>query len=266
MTTFTVPSTRDEILSEIGLTSELHKATGWRLAALLSSVVRLPGTGTRRGERRKSTPFTAKEFAALGYRGLRSDKTVSVYVQRWLDANDGMYLSPGDEYVVPSLDWPPTRTGTDGYESVGGAAATVERLIEKHGADTVADIVTSNPKVNTAISRSRLDKVSTPKGRKDLVDRSRKSEEALEEAVRASHAGLADHTHHEVELELMSVESGLRRAVAKMEQYPYVSDPQRERLAEAFERVELFLGILRKGAEGMTDADRDFLATAGIES
>jgi len=266
MTTIKIPKSIEEVMTELGELGELLTAGGWKRAALLATVVRLPGSGGRkdRAAKRDTAFCSCDEFASLDIKGLRSANTVRLYVQRWLDANDGQYPTLGDRVTQPADDWPPEERSLGSRVSVDPARA-VEQIVEKHGPEAVASAVVDNEKVNAAVSRKRLDKVSTPKGRKELVDNSRRSAEALEEAVRGSHAALADHTPHEVELPMMAAESELGRAVVKQEQYPYVSESQEERIMASCDRIESYIGILRKGVARMTEDDRKFLAAAGIE-
>jgi hypothetical protein len=44
--------------------------------------------------------------------------------------------------TLPEDDFPPTRTGTDGYESEAGLTKTIGKAVEKHGADKVAEVLT----------------------------------------------------------------------------------------------------------------------------
>lgn len=153
MTKIQVPRTPKGVMKELGEVGELLTATEWKRAALLASVVRLPGRGARR-EERTTTFFTANSFADLGITGLRSDKTVHLYVQRWLDANDGVYPELGSRVELPDLDWPPTRTGTDGYGSGAGAARMIERIVEKHGPEVIAAAV-RRPDIARAVDRDQ---------------------------------------------------------------------------------------------------------------
>jgi len=56
-------------------------ATGWERAAIVAAFVQLPGRGSRATEERRTTFFTAEEFATLGIGGLKSDRTIRIYVQ-----------------------------------------------------------------------------------------------------------------------------------------------------------------------------------------
>jgi len=158
MTKFRIPRTSREVTDKLGELGRLLTATEWTKAALVASVVRLAET---RGGDRRSSSFkagngfeTADEFANRGINGLRSKSTVTLYVQRWLDANHGVYPALGATVNLPDIEWPPTRTGTDGYESIQGAAHVLEQLIEKHGTQIIVEAV-RRPEVADAVVRDR---------------------------------------------------------------------------------------------------------------
>jgi len=264
MATLKLQRTAKGVIDSIAEDSEWLTDRQWKLAAKLAAVVRLPGSGSHNKQKPATGFLTCDEFAARGIRGLRKGDTVRLYVQRWLDANDGEYPELGKTVVLPDDEWPPTRTGTDGYESDEGLRRTIDRIVDKHGAATIASAIVDNRELVGQVGQEQLNRAITPEQRRDLVDKGRRSSEQLEQEVRGSHAALADHTHHEVELELMSVESGMRRAVAKKEQYPYFSEAQRARTEEALQRIGMLMAILRKDAGGMSDEDRAFLDGLGI--
>jgi len=94
-----VPSTAQEVIDQLVAAGDLITATEWRRAALVAAVVRLPGDGE--GE-------TPAAFAKRGIVGLRSESTVTIYVQNWLDAHGGKYPRLGRTVTLPTGEWPST--------------------------------------------------------------------------------------------------------------------------------------------------------------
>lgn len=266
MTKVKIPRSVKGVTDELGQISELLTATEWKRAALLASVVRLTGSGNSGN----AVFHTSESFADLGIIGLRRGGTVRLYVQRWLDANDGEYPRLGTSITLPSEDWPPG--DRDAVERVG-PGRLIRDLVEgintgRVDASAVAEAVVGNETLDTAVSRERIKRVRTPAERAEADERAKAREKDLDTAVGASHAGLSDHIDHEVELELITVIAHLRRAVSKMEQFPYFSPSQQERVDDTLDSVNDYVDVLRKGANGqaMSDADREFLESAGVES
>lgn len=155
MTRFKIPRSPEAVTDQLGEIGELLTATEWKRAALLASVVRLDPNGGGRNARKPAATggfHSATSFSELGITGLRSKGTVTLYVQRWLEANDDEYPELGATVVLPEDDWPPTRTGTDGYESATGVERTIDRLIETHGPTVIAQMVTSRPEMAAAMA------------------------------------------------------------------------------------------------------------------
>lgn len=104
----TVPASLDEAKAELSGLGELLTATEWHRSAIVAGHVRLDlGHGGR--ETADSGRFvSARAFAALGLRGLRSKDTVAHYVQCWLDEHDGNYPARGKPVRLPlDIPWPP---------------------------------------------------------------------------------------------------------------------------------------------------------------
>lgn len=136
-TTQRVPATLDEATAELTQIGQLATATEWRRAAIVASFVQLDaGHGGR--ETANSRRLSASAFAARGIVGLRTHDTVARYVRAWLDEHEQQYPEPGALVELPDKTWPPTRTGTDGYESFAGVAKTVAKIVAKHGPSAVA--------------------------------------------------------------------------------------------------------------------------------
>lgn len=268
MTRYRIPRTVKGVLKEVGQLSAVLTETGWKRAAALAAVVRLdPGGGGRNARKPAGNGgfMSATEFSELGFPGLRSKGTVTLYVQRWLDVY-GEYPQLDELIVLPAEDWPPVDPADSGSRVSSDPVKAIEQIVQKHGVGPVAEAVVDDQRLDSAISRTRLDRVSTPRQRRELIDRGRARDERLDATIGASHAALADHVDHEVELELDVVETYLRRAVSKSEAFPYRSESQRERIEQSCDRIEQYAAILRRGEGSMTDADRRFLEAMGVES
>lgn len=150
MSSITIPGNIGEATARLDGIEALLTTKGWERAAIVAAFVRL---GKRNSEGHDW--MTTSEFRNLGISGLRTTDTVALYVQRWLDANEGVYPEPGQEVVLPDDTWPPTRTGTDGANSEEGLVRTIERAVVKHGEDVVAEAVEkASPTAAARIERS----------------------------------------------------------------------------------------------------------------
>src|SRR5262245_60167368 len=150
-----LPASVEAAVEELNGIGELLRAREWHKAAIVASFVEVHTSrgrpaNTRTGNNRMSTV----DFAALEINGLIKPTTIQLYVQRWLDANDGRYPEPGSRVELPEADWPPSRGGTDGYERDEGARRTLDRLIEKHGPDVIAKVVANRPDVAEAVAEN----------------------------------------------------------------------------------------------------------------
>jgi hypothetical protein len=123
MTSISVPASLEEAQTELGALGELLIAGEWHRAAIVAAF-------TKDSE-------AVDAFVALGITGLKTRDTVLLYRKRWTDAF-GTRPKPGSRVVLPTDDWERTRTGTDGLSSKKGAANTLSKMIEKHGAEDVA--------------------------------------------------------------------------------------------------------------------------------
>lgn len=268
MTRFKIPRSPQAVTDALGEIGELLTATEWKRAALLAAVVRLPGQGVEphgRMEKRGIALFTAPEFAALDIKGLRSANTVRLYVQRWLDANDGEYPQLGASVTLPTDDWPPTRTGTDGYESTDGAKRTLGRMVEEHGADAVAGLIVDDEKLSSAIKNEELDRYVPMAARQEMAQRNREMATRFDSTVREAKATAADHIPHDALYGLMAAEQHVKAALRKLEQFPFRSESQQAEIDASATRLLQLLELVVKPTPDWSDADRGFLAEAGIE-
>jgi len=103
LTTIRTPLSAEEGIARLGVIDQLVTAKGWERAAILATLIRLPGSGGNPDSR----VYTAEQLAKEGISGLRDPDTIRKYVQRWLDANDGEYPEFGVKIKLPELRWPP---------------------------------------------------------------------------------------------------------------------------------------------------------------
>lgn len=128
----TIPATVAEAADALGAIDRLLTSRAWERAAIVAAFVTPSG-------------LTADEFAALGIRGLTTPATVRLYVERWLALGLGC-PQPGEVLALPTAEWEPTRTGTDGHNSAEGAAATVRRIAERHP-DAIGNVLAGDPEL-----------------------------------------------------------------------------------------------------------------------
>lgn len=99
------PGAVDKRLNELG---QIATAVGWERAALVAARVRLTTRGARSDITSSSDVKSPKQFADLGIYGLKSQDTVKLHVQNWLDANNGEYPELGKSVDLPDGPYPPT--------------------------------------------------------------------------------------------------------------------------------------------------------------
>lgn len=155
MATIRIPASQDAVFEALDGVGDLIKAKEWERAALVASIVRLgagQGTSSRTG---RGDRMSAREFAELGIVGLSSTSTVSAYVQRWLDANDGEYPGLGKRVELPEVDWPPTSLDDPRHTGVSDREAIMaEALAAGTGTTKALDIAKNKPAMAAAIAGS----------------------------------------------------------------------------------------------------------------
>lgn len=260
MATVVIPGTIRQATRTLTNLDKIVQAQEWERAAIVAAYVRLQGSGGARDRGQTGAlPFeTAGQFAQRGIPGLRSEKSVRTYVQRWLDANDGDYPVPGKRAKLPTGPWPPDDANI-GSRLSGDPERAVDQLVEKHGERAVAEAIVSRPRVDTAVSEARIDRISTPQDRADLEQRGQQMSDNFERERAEGLAGMADHIQHEATLGLYAARTFLRKAAAAKEQYSYFSPTQREEFEHCLGECEVLIGLLR--GESWSDADREFLAS-----
>jgi hypothetical protein len=141
LTTIKIPATVDAAVSTLGGLGELIIARKWERAAIVAAFVRLDLGNGRRGSRTSTRLVSPREFAEFGIIGLRSDASVRKYVQAWLDSHDDEYPEPDTKVALPTVEFPPMRTGTDGANSDKGLRSTIREMEQRHGPKKVAEAI-----------------------------------------------------------------------------------------------------------------------------
>lgn len=144
----TIPATIQEAATALNGLEALLTAKEWQKAAIVAAFVK-PGIRRAHGQFMTST-----QFAELHITGLQSVHSILLYAQRWLDAHDGIHPEPGAQVALPEIEWPSTRTGTDGYDSEDGAVETIKKLTRKH-----PDALTKAAEQSDAVAEATADAV-----------------------------------------------------------------------------------------------------------
>ena len=145
-------------LAELG---GLAHATEWHRAAIVAAYVD-PDLGRggppNRRANRSSDVCSAEDFAEHGIAGLRSAATVRIYARAWLNSFDRP--APGQRLQLPDPDthpWPPTRPDSAGSRVSADPERAVEQVIERHGPEVVAQVVTQRAPAATRSALVRHD-------------------------------------------------------------------------------------------------------------
>lgn len=266
----TIPASIDDAVEALTGLGELITARKWERAAIVAAFVHLDqGHGGR--ETSTSGRLSARQFAELGIVGLSATTSVTKYVQAWLDTHDGKYPRPGATRRLPTSTFPPMRTGTDGHNSDDGMRDTVDRIMERHGPEAVAEHVATRAPHAAARAVTRVPAASAAADQertrtRDIYERGREQYDRIGDAVdRATTAhersGLGE---HEAERDLRTACSFLRRAADSYRRNPELTDDQRERVDDQLDQV-VHLERLLRGDTPWTDADRDWLANLDVE-
>jgi hypothetical protein len=226
----TLPKDETEYDDRMAITGRLLTAVGWERAALVAMKVE-PGIGQGKRTSLKSERglVSASTYAERGYHGLKSMNTVLVYANAWLDR----FPRPnwGESVKLPTIEFPPTRTGTDGYESERGAKVTLDRLIDKHGANVIGDAILESPEIAEIAARALNERVE----RDSTFDKPPKM--PWDETP---------NTGMTLSQQLGAINLRLTRVVELLDKYELGSDPVTDQaLAESMNLVERYYEALR---------------------
>jgi hypothetical protein len=154
--------------SRLAALDGIATATGWERAAIVYAFTYDAGRG-RPTVNAGNSAFTVKGFADLKIVGLTDRGTVNVYRDHWKEAiatGDAVDIQPGDTVTLPAIPFPPTETGgTKGYNTPEGAQKTIDKIVQKHGAQVlapqvakpaVAAAVANNAQASSAVIRERV--------------------------------------------------------------------------------------------------------------
>lgn len=271
----TIPASLEDAKRALDGLGELITARKWERSAIVAAFVRLsPGRGQSPEHSRLpngESTISVEDFAALGIYGLTQAQAVRKYAQAWLDVHDGRYPRPGATRRLPTSGFPPMRTGTDGYETDTGAERTIDRLIERHGPEAVAEHVATRAPRETARAVTRVPAASAAADQerartREIYDRGREQYDRIGDAIdsattRLERSGLGE---HEAERDLRSASALMRRAVDAFHRNAELTDDQRERMDASLDQIEHLLRLLRGGTT-WTDEDLAWLANLDIE-
>lgn len=148
MPTVTIPATIEDAVSALGGLGALLTAKEWERAAIVWAFTK--PEGERHNSLQSTSALkTAKEFAALGITGLKSDTSVCTYRKVWqdaIDSGDARSARPGRPVKLPGLDWPRTANG-------GGLSHDVHGDADQKAAAVVT--LMKDPKVSRKVLADR---------------------------------------------------------------------------------------------------------------
>ncbi len=128
-----LPNSIEEAQEQLGGLGRLLTAKSWERAAIVHAFTE-DKQGTRSdletSSRSTGSSLSITAFAELGINGLKSDKTVRLYRNLWAEHGDPD-IGPGSTVVLPDVDFPPTRTGTDGMNTADNAVKKILDLPEE---------------------------------------------------------------------------------------------------------------------------------------
>jgi len=251
MSTITIPRTIGAAKRKLDELGELSTATEWGRSAIVATyVVRgRPGRPANRPETDDSPMESAQAFARRGIHGLTSATTVLIYLDAWLERFDRP--RPGSRVELPDDPWEPTRTGTDGYSTPEGAAATIDRIVKRHGPAPIVE-VTRQPEVADAIVHDdpAADAMEEARVRRNTSAPGRARIQRQAAAAQAEHERMRtereqrEAAEHEVERGLGAALMHLRFAHAAMERNPRLTAGQAQRVAVAITEARLHLDFI----------------------
>lgn len=243
-----IPASIEDATERLTGIESLLTAQRWERAAIVAAFVRL---GTRNNEggnlAMAQGSMSPVQFAALNINGLKSNSTVQTYVNRWLEANEGVYPSPGDAVFLPDdSEWEGTRTGTNGHNSTAGVQNTIAAMIETHGAEAVAEAISvAAPEVGREAYLRTIPERPLPAGTTVVPN-----EHAIDDLLEAQ--GLLGKLGHAITLIQMHRVNHPAPWIANAEDW-----------ADRLRRMETEVGMLASAVAGITDADMDALLNEG---
>jgi hypothetical protein len=225
----TLPKDETEYDDRMAITGRLLTAVGWERAALVAMKVE-PNFGDSKPRVAGTSHLeSARTYSERGYHGLKSKDTVLLYARAWLDR----FPRPnwGESVKLPTIEFPPTRQGTDGYETQSGAKVTLDRLIDKHGATVIGDAILESPEIAEIAARALNERVD----RDATFDKPPKMpwDETPNSGMTLS-------------MQISAINMRLRKAIELLDKYELGSDPVTDQaLADSMNVVEQYYDALR---------------------
>lgn len=238
-----IPASIEDATERLTGIESLLTAQRWERAAIVAAFVRLNDGPGRPPGTSNGVHFSIRDFAELRINGLRSHMTVQTYVNRWLEANEGVYPEPGDAVFLPDdSEWESTRTGTNGHNSTQGMQETITAMTETHGADAVADAITAvaPDAVHGALIRSTPTR-PLPEGSTVIPN-----ETGIDAMLDGQSA-------------LRNLEAAIIRVKMHRDRNPGVWADFADEWSDRLRRMEAQVGILAAATAGVTDADLEAL-------
>lgn len=151
------PASADEATERLTAIDRVLRARHWERAAILATIVRLPGSGGTpdRKANRGSQVCSAEQLTERKIPGLRDANTIRLYVQRWLDAHDGRYPEADIDIELPTTTWPPVDKNDAGTRMPKAIDKAMDKLIEEHGVQAVID------ELHTRLDDVPIDEIDT---------------------------------------------------------------------------------------------------------
>ena len=180
-----VPASIDDARGRLIALDGIATAAGWERAAIVFAFTR-DGRGSPKNP---GLGILCQDFAKLGIQGLSSKNSVTLYRDNWkaaIEQGEATEVKPGDRITLPDIDWPATRTGTDGYNSAEGARKTMRKIAEKHP-KVVVDVVEDDEEVQEeltkrAATRNARHKKTVDEESKGLKKVAKRAQDAYDQA------------------------------------------------------------------------------------
>jgi hypothetical protein len=253
-----IPKTIEGAASRLDRLGGIVTASEWERAAIVFAFTEPVGQGKRTDLGNVPEVMSYGQFAGLNIHGLRDHKTVKVYHDAWASAvektkrkrNGRVYpVSPGDPFVAPDLEWPPTGHTTGSFEkqlagkSPEAKAEIASKLLaepdvapavkvpaEKIKADYKAD-----PKVRSKVDEAREERIQdlASKSRGKITDPQPEPVTILDEAVSAMDGVVEEAGRREDLRELLSLAQQVHEKASQWaESYAYTGVPDEVELVQ----------------------------------
>ena len=151
-------------------------ATGWERAAIVYAHTYDAPRGGGPNRNAPNGALTIASFATLKIKGLSKRDTVAHYRNCWKHAIEQDLvgdIGPGDSTVLPDIDFPPVERGTDGYNSVTGARRTIERIVETHGPEIIANTIVENPHIAEEVASTKRGRNAVRAGVRKVAEKAK---------------------------------------------------------------------------------------------